>query len=86
MKAALSFVLIVSVGLVTACSKKDDKKKTEPTTKPPAEEPQAKTPPVPAEPEPPAEIDIDRNEKSHARTLFLRDRRPELYARWLSSR
>lgn len=31
-----------------------------------------------------AEIDLDEVESSHARTLFLRDRRPELYAGWLS--
>jgi predicted amidohydrolase len=31
-----------------------------------------------------AEIDFARNAASHARQLFLRDRRPELYAGWLS--
>lgn len=31
-----------------------------------------------------ADIDVARNAKSHARTLFLRDRRPELYASWLA--
>ena len=30
------------------------------------------------------ELDMDRVEESHARRLFLRDRRPELYAEWLS--
>jgi len=30
-----------------------------------------------------ADIDVAQNAKSHARQLFLRDRRPELYARWL---
>ncbi len=30
-----------------------------------------------------ADLDLARVENSHARTLFLRDRRPELYARWL---
>jgi N-carbamoylputrescine amidase len=32
-----------------------------------------------------ADIDVRRAETSHARELFLRDRRPELYAAWLSS-
>jgi predicted amidohydrolase len=31
-----------------------------------------------------AEIDFARNAASHARQLFLRDRRPELYAAWLT--
>ncbi len=31
-----------------------------------------------------AEIDLGRARNSHARRLFLRDRRPELYADWLS--
>ena len=31
-----------------------------------------------------ADVDIAETERSHARTLFLRDRRPELYAEWLS--
>jgi N-carbamoylputrescine amidase len=31
-----------------------------------------------------ADIDLAEVEKSHARTLFLRDRRPELYADWLA--
>jgi len=31
-----------------------------------------------------AEIDFARNAASHARQLFLRDRRPELYGAWLS--
>ena len=31
-----------------------------------------------------AEIDFGQNVKSHARQLFLRDRRPELYASWLA--
>jgi N-carbamoylputrescine amidase len=30
------------------------------------------------------EIDLGQTESSHARQLFLRDRRPELYSRWLS--
>lgn len=30
------------------------------------------------------EIDLSQTESSHARQLFLRDRRPELYAAWLS--
>ncbi|MBU8870934.1 MAG: hypothetical protein KOO60_08760 [Gemmatimonadales bacterium] len=29
------------------------------------------------------DIDLDQVEKSHARQLFLRDRRPKLYANWL---
>ncbi len=31
-----------------------------------------------------AELDLERNAQSNARRLFLRDRRPELYAEWLS--
>ncbi len=31
------------------------------------------------------EVDLAECEKSHARRLFLRDRRPELYAKWLGS-
>lgn len=31
-----------------------------------------------------ADVDFSRNAASHARRLFLRDRRPELYAAWLS--
>ena len=31
-----------------------------------------------------ADLDFARNAVSHARQLFLRDRRPELYAQWLS--
>jgi N-carbamoylputrescine amidase len=31
-----------------------------------------------------ADLDFDEVESSHARTLFLRDRRPELYGDWLS--
>jgi predicted amidohydrolase len=31
------------------------------------------------------EIDLAECEKSHARQLFLRDRRPELYAKWFGS-
>ncbi len=31
-----------------------------------------------------AEIELERTESSHARKLFLRDRRPELYAGWLA--
>ena len=30
------------------------------------------------------EIDFARNTTSHARQLFLRDRRPELYAAWVA--
>src|ERR671937_600179 len=30
-----------------------------------------------------ADVDFSRNAESHARRLFLRDRRPELYAEWL---
>jgi len=30
-----------------------------------------------------ADVDLARNERSHARTLFLRDRRPELYSGWV---
>jgi predicted amidohydrolase len=31
-----------------------------------------------------ADLDFRQNESSHARRLFLRDRRPDLYAEWLS--
>jgi len=31
-----------------------------------------------------ADVDFAQNAASHARQLFLRDRRPELYAAWLS--
>jgi N-carbamoylputrescine amidase len=31
-----------------------------------------------------ADIDFTEVAESHARKLFLRDRRPELYAEWLS--
>jgi len=31
-----------------------------------------------------ADLDFRKNDESHARTLFLRDRRPELYGEWLS--
>jgi N-carbamoylputrescine amidase len=31
-----------------------------------------------------ADIDLAEVAESHARKLFLRDRRPELYAEWLS--
>ncbi len=31
-----------------------------------------------------AEVDLERTSCSHARKLFMRDRRPELYAGWLS--
>jgi N-carbamoylputrescine amidase len=31
-----------------------------------------------------AEIDLDEVQQSHAKKLFMRDRRPELYAKWLS--
>ena len=31
------------------------------------------------------DIDLDETEKSHARRLFLRDRRPEIYKEWLCS-
>jgi N-carbamoylputrescine amidase len=31
-----------------------------------------------------ADLDFEQNASSHARQLFLRDRRPELYATWLS--
>ena len=31
-----------------------------------------------------ADIDVRQNDASHARQLFLRDRRPELYADWLA--
>ena len=30
-----------------------------------------------------ADLDLERVDRSHARELFFRDRRPELYARWL---
>ncbi|HVS13199.1 MAG TPA: nitrilase-related carbon-nitrogen hydrolase [Thermoanaerobaculia bacterium] len=30
-----------------------------------------------------ADLDLEANRRSHARRLFLRDRRPELYAEWL---
>jgi len=30
-----------------------------------------------------ADIDPDEPSRSHARRLFLRDRRPELYAGWI---
>jgi N-carbamoylputrescine amidase len=33
-----------------------------------------------------AELDLNQVKKSHARRLFLRDRRPELYADWLGKR
>jgi len=33
-----------------------------------------------------ADIDLSRTRSSHARQLFLRDRRPELYAAWLGRR
>jgi N-carbamoylputrescine amidase len=33
-----------------------------------------------------ADLDLDQVKKSHARRLFLRDRRPELYADWLGKR
>ena len=33
-----------------------------------------------------ADIDLDEVEESHARRLFLPDRRPELYAEWLGKR
>jgi N-carbamoylputrescine amidase len=33
-----------------------------------------------------ADVDVARNAASHARQLFLRDRRPELYGAWLGSR
>jgi N-carbamoylputrescine amidase len=29
------------------------------------------------------DIDLDKVERSHARRLFLRHRRPELYGRWI---
>jgi N-carbamoylputrescine amidase len=32
------------------------------------------------------DLDLSAVERSHARTLFLRDRRPELYAGWLADR
>ena len=32
-----------------------------------------------------AELDLAANDRSHARRLFLRDRRPELYADWFST-
>jgi N-carbamoylputrescine amidase len=31
-----------------------------------------------------ADLDLDKVDTSHARQLFLRDRRPELYGRWLA--
>lgn len=31
-----------------------------------------------------AELDLDEVSRSHARRLFLRDRRPELYSKWLT--
>ena len=31
-----------------------------------------------------ADLDFKKNDQSHARQLFLRDRRPDLYAAWLS--
>ena len=31
-----------------------------------------------------ADVDLARNAQSHARQLFLRDRRPELYADWIA--
>jgi N-carbamoylputrescine amidase len=33
-----------------------------------------------------ADLDVAATSRSHARRLFLRDRRPELYAGWLSKR
>jgi predicted amidohydrolase len=33
-----------------------------------------------------ADLDLDQVESSHAQKLFLRDRRPELYADWLGKR
>ena len=33
-----------------------------------------------------AELDLGLLESSHARRLFLRDRRPELYGDWLKDR
>ena len=30
-----------------------------------------------------ADLDFRKNEESHARQLFLKDRRPELYGAWL---
>jgi predicted amidohydrolase len=33
-----------------------------------------------------ADLDFERARDSHARRLFLRDRRPELYAEWLARR
>jgi N-carbamoylputrescine amidase len=32
-----------------------------------------------------ADVDLARNAQSHARQLFLRHRRPELYADWIAS-
>lgn len=32
-----------------------------------------------------ADVDLARNEQSHARQLFLRHRRPELYAEWVAA-
>jgi len=31
-----------------------------------------------------ADVELEQTACSHARKLFLRDRRPELYANWLS--
>jgi N-carbamoylputrescine amidase len=31
-----------------------------------------------------ADVDVTRNEHSHARRLFLRHRRPELYGEWVA--
>lgn len=31
-----------------------------------------------------ADLDFTKNQESHARQLFLRDRRPELYGAWLA--
>ena len=56
MKAALSFVLILSLGLVVGCSKKDDGK-GKPEAKPAAEKPETKTPAAPATPAEPAPAD-----------------------------
>jgi N-carbamoylputrescine amidase len=33
-----------------------------------------------------ADLDLDKADSSHARELFLRDRRPELYGRWLAKK
>jgi N-carbamoylputrescine amidase len=32
-----------------------------------------------------ADIDLDEVPRSHARRVLMRDRRPELYGRWLGS-